>query len=86
MIIYVLNIHYYVLLTLKTSLILRPTIIFCINEKKKTLKINCMPWIIRCRPILEILKCEKKKTNKKRVLEIMIHGLSGIRLDIHSHL
>ena len=60
MIIYVLNIHYYVLLNLKTPLILRPTINFCINKKKITLKINCMPWIIRCRPILEILKCEIK--------------------------
>lgn len=61
MIIYVLNIHYYVLLNLKTPLILRPIIIFCINEKKITLKINCMPWIIRRRPILEILKCGGEK-------------------------
>lgn len=34
MIIYVLNIHSYVLLNIKTPLILRRTIIFCINEKK----------------------------------------------------
>lgn len=36
MIIYVLNIHYYVLLNIKTPLILRCTIIFCINKKKNT--------------------------------------------------
>lgn len=34
MIIYVLNIHSYVLLNIKTPLILRHTISFCINKKK----------------------------------------------------
>ena len=62
MIIYVLNIHSYVLLNIKTPLILRRTIIFCINEKKNAEnKLYAMGHKIQAN-FRDIKMLKKKKT------------------------